>query len=59
MTDNFRPDIILPDGKIIDFGLFSEAGMMLKDEIRDELDKELLKCIRDEINNEIILRDNT
>jgi hypothetical protein len=33
MNDNFRPNIILPDGQIIDFGLFSEAGMMLQDEI--------------------------
>lgn len=59
MNDNFRPNIILPDGQIIDFGLFSEAGMMLQDEIRAELDNELLNCVRNEINNEIILRDNT
>lgn len=59
MTDNFKPNIILPDGQILAFGIFDEAGMMLQDEIRAELDNELLNCIRNEINNEIILRDNT
>lgn len=54
----FRPNIILPDGQVVDFNTYSEAGMLLKDEIRDELDKELIARMKHE-SNDITLRDNT